>query len=356
MRYLGLGVVRRSNMSKAAIATASVMFIIAAFIVLVVWMISPNRAQKTNIKKYHYKTKVLAPRTPYRLMTYNIGYASGLRNNKGGVVPQGEVIANLDKIALSMKKDGADIIAVQEIDFNSHRTSRVDQLEYLAKKLEMPYAAYIVNWNKKYVPYPIGLNFRKHFGRMESGQAVFSRFPITKNSAYIFLKPFNKPFWYNMFYIGRGAQVVTLELSPATAITIINVHLEAYHVATREAHVQQLLILEKETLPEFIVGDFNAVPPNAKRKNGFPDEPDNDMRGDNSIKIMYEKSGRREMIPEKEYNENEHVYFSFPSNEPNRRLDYIFYSDNIVCEKGFIDKNSGTGSDHLPAAGVFMME
>ncbi len=44
-------------------------------------------------------------------------------------------------------------------------------------------AASIVNWNKKYVPYPIELNFKKHFGRMESGQAVFSRFPITKNTA-----------------------------------------------------------------------------------------------------------------------------------------------------------------------------
>ena len=220
----------------------------------------------------------------------------------------------------------------------------------------MPYAAAIVNWNKKYVPYPIGLNFKKHFGRMVSGQAVFSRFPITKNSARFFIKPINKPFWYNMFYIERGAQVVTLELSPSRAMTILNVHLEAFHIATREAHVEQLLRLEKETLPEFIVGDFNAVPPNAKRKQGFTDEPDNDMRGDNSIKIMYEKSGFREMIPEKEYGENEKAYFSFPSNEPNRRLDYIFHSHNIVCLEGFIDKNAGAGSDHLPAAGVFMME
>ena len=91
-------------MNKAAIAIASVMFIIAAFIVLIVWMTSPNRAQKPGVKKYNYKTKVLAPHTPFRLMTYNIGYASGLSNNKGGVVPQVEVIANLDKIASSMKE------------------------------------------------------------------------------------------------------------------------------------------------------------------------------------------------------------------------------------------------------------
>jgi endonuclease/exonuclease/phosphatase family metal-dependent hydrolase len=343
-------------MGKAVIATASVMFIISAFIVLVVWMISPNRAQKTHIRKYHDKMKILAPRSQFRLMTYNIGYASGLKNNQGGVIPPEEVIANLDKIALGMKENGADIIAVQEIDFNSHRTSRVNQFDYLAKKLEMPYAAYIVNWNKKYVPYPIGLNFKKHFGRMESGQAVFSRFPITKNSAHFFLKPLNKPFWYNLFYIGRGAQAVKLELSPSNAITILNVHLEAYHIATRESQVHQLLALAKETLPEFIMGDFNAVPPNAKRKNGFPDEPDNDMRGDHTIKTLYEKSGFREMIPEKEYDKNEKEYFSFPANETNRRLDYIFYSNHMVCEKGFIDKNAGMGSDHLPAVGVFMME
>ena len=292
-------------MSKALIATASVMSIISAFIVLIVWMTSPNRAQKPTVRKYNYKTKV-APHAPLRLMTYNIGYASGLSNNKGGVVPQGEVIANLDQIALSMKQNDADIIAVQEIDIDSHRTSGIDQLEYLAKKLEMPYAATIVNWNKKYVPYPIELNFNKHFGRMESGQAVFSRFPITKNSAHFFLKPFNKPFWYNMFYIERGAQVVTLELSPSKAMTIINVHLEAFHIATREAHVQQLLILEKETLPEFIVREILTLFPQTQNgKHGFPDEPDNDMRSDNSIKMMYERSGLREMIPEKEYGENE---------------------------------------------------
>ena len=342
-------------MNKAVMAMASVMFVLAACLVLVVWMISPSRVPKSRIRKYPYKTKILAPRSPFRLMTYNIGYASGLRNNQGGAIPPEEVVANLDKIALSMKENGADIIAVQEIDFNSHRTSGVDQFDYLARKLEMPHAAYLVNWNKKYVPYPIGLNYKKHFGRMESGQAVFSRFPITKNSAHFLVKPLNKPFWYNLFYIGRAAQTVTLELSPSNAITIINVHLEAFHTATREAQVQQLLTLAKETLPEFIMGDFNAVPPNAKWKTGFPDEPDADMRGDPTLKTLYEKSGLREMIPEKEYDENEKEYFSYPAREPNRRLDYIFYSDRMVCEKGTIDKNAGMGSDHLPAVGVFVM-
>jgi endonuclease/exonuclease/phosphatase family metal-dependent hydrolase len=57
----------------------------------------------------------------------------------------------------------------------------------------------------------------------------------------------------------------------------------------------------------------------------------------------------KEIIPGKEDN----AVFSFPSDKPSRKLDYIFYPDSFALQKGFVDKSAGTASDHLPAVSVF---
>jgi endonuclease/exonuclease/phosphatase family metal-dependent hydrolase len=292
------------------------------------------------------------------VMTYNIGYASGLKNNLGNVLKKDEIYTNLDKIVAVIKKNKVDILATQEIDFHSRRSHYINQLEYIAQKSEFKYTAYIINWDKKYVPYPVDLSFSKHFGHVESGQAVLSRYPILENKCYFLKEPINKPFWYNMFYIKRAVQCVKIKITDTKIIDLYNVHLEAYHTPTRELQVDQLLDIKSRNnfISGIIAGDFNALPPEATKKYGFIDEPEIDFRNDTTIKKMYEQSNLKEIISQELYRSEEKSTFTFPSNNPTRRLDYIFYSDDFVLQKWLIDKTALTGSDHLPVIAVFKIE
>jgi len=288
------------------------------------------------------------------VMTWNIGYASGMENNKGNVLSSADITANLDRIAASMRKNNADIVALQEIDFNSRRSHGINQLRYLQEKLNFPFAAYILNWNKRYVPYPMSLDFKKHFGRMQSGQAVLSRVPITENTAEFLAKPFDKPFWYNLFYISRAVQRVKV-LVAGMELDLYNVHLEAFHTDTRMHQAMQLLDLKKARgfAAGFVVGDFNSLPADARKKLGFADEPEADFTGDSTIEVLKQKGELAEVVPDMINRLGESPSFTYPSVSPTRRLDYIFYSPGIRHLRWSVDRDAGTGSDHLPLIAVF---
>ncbi|MGQ9630967.1 MAG: endonuclease/exonuclease/phosphatase family protein [bacterium] len=287
------------------------------------------------------------------VMTYNIGYASGMKNNKGSVLSRAEILNNLDSIARAARKNEVDILAVQEIDFRSKRSHYIDQVDYLARKLEFPYTARIVNWDKRYVPFPPTLSFGKHFGRMESGQAVLSRFPIVENRAYYFRKP-DFPFFVKAFYLDRAAQYARIELRPGDTIDLYNVHLEAFDDKTRWAQAEELLKIMGGNGFErgFVLGDFNAIPPLARVKR-FPGTPPIDMTNDITIETIQRWNGIGEVIPPEAYSTEEWRTWTFPSDGPNRRLDYIFFSDGISLVRGFVDREAGKGSDHLPVVAEF---
>jgi endonuclease/exonuclease/phosphatase family metal-dependent hydrolase len=192
-------------------------------------------------------------------VTYNIGYASGDKNNLPVRLAKSEVIENLDAMVGELKELAADVVFLQEVDFDSRRTFGIDQMDYLAKALKMPYAAYAVTWNKRYVPWPYWPP-RVHFGRMLSGQAVLSRFPISEHSVTRFEKPANNAFWYNLFYIGRCAQCLRLDAGGET-MDVWNVHLEAFDEEARRHQLTELAnSVAEDDRTILVAGDFNEVP------------------------------------------------------------------------------------------------
>jgi len=277
----------------------------------------------------------------FTIMTYNIGYLSGMTNNRL-VKPKKDFFhQNMEAVAKYINTNPPHIIAFQEIDYHSRRSFYVDQLETIATVCGYPYAARAVNWDKRYVPFPPGLP-SYHFGPVLSGQAILSRFPITATERVVLPKPKSNPFFYNHFYLDRLAQIAKIEIDDQT-IFIINVHLEAFNRKTRQAHARQVLELYrtyKDQSPVLIVGDFNAVPPDASRKKGFTDEPESDFTGDQTISLfLKEKSLKPALIGPN--------LFTFPSDKPTRKLDYIFYTHRSIslvnAKRIQIDS-----SDHLP--------
>lgn len=264
-----------------------------------------------------------------RVVSYNIGYAYGDANNHH-LLPAEDVAKNLETAAVALEKLSPDVICLQEIDFDSRRSARQDQLDWLAKRLGYAYAAYDVNWNKRYVPFPYWPP-ENHFGRMVSGQAVLSRYPILTNRVHVFAKPPN-PFWYDWFYLERTAQEVALDLG-GRHVRVWNAHLEAFHRLTRLAQAEAFaeLVLASEVGPQIATGDFND-----------PQAEDAALRApnpDNAVTRFLNATGFSEALPERDR-------MTFPSWAPVVRLDHVVYSKEMTAV------SSGTltltASDHLP--------
>lgn len=275
-------------------------------------------------------------RKPKRLtvVTYNMGYASGEKTDKGRVLSRDEVRANLNQIVDALKALNPDILLLQEVDFFSRRSFDTDQFQYLVEKLEMPFGAYIINWNKKYVAWPYW-PLTRHFGRIVSGQAVLSRFPIKTQKVIVFDKPKENPFWYNWFYIDRAVQILELEVGKGS-LAIFNLHLEAFATDTRQTQLEALtqLILKNPVPYKVVGGDFNMIwaAKNPLEKN-HPKE-----------KLLLERFAKTTHLKMADVNT---AFLTYPSWDPSIDLDHLFFSGNLILVETGVQTKL-LASDHLP--------
>lgn len=269
-----------------------------------------------------------------RLATYNIGYASGKKNNQPEKLEYDEVIANLDSIVDTLKQIHADIIGLQEVDFHSYRTHHINEMDYIADALNMPYRAYVVTWNKSYVPWPYW-PIEAHFRGVVSGQVILSRYPILIQETLLFPKPKSNPFWYNAYYLNRVLQKVTLQIDERKVV-VWNVHLEAFDKKTRHEQMTTLARQVQQTPSEvaFIVGDFNSSSAHLEGKSKVVKE---------NSPALTELSKKTGFINA----EGSSSFLSFPSWKPKEKIDHIFYRSTVPLNDNEINIKS-TASDHLP--------
>lgn len=281
------------------------------------------------------------------IITYNLGYLSGMTNNLPLERTDTFFSNNLSAAIRLFDHMQPDIIAIQEIDFDADRSFNTNQMMEISHQNHFPYAAQAINWDKTYVPFPYW-PIRLHFGKVVSGQAVLSNFPILKNEIHVLAKPEENPFYYNAFYLDRLAQLTVVEINKSPLI-IINVHLEAFHSSTRDIQVKKLLELfhlYSEKYPVILCGDFNSTPPNAS-------DP---WQEDHVIQTLLADYQMEMAMGLSDNQQNESQYFTFSSESPSKRIDYFFYNPKFVQ---FIDAQviteAGTISDHLPVEMKFVL-
>ncbi len=335
----------------AVIFLASVIFVLILFFF---WAGSGivKKSELSGIKRFSIKkTDYFSYLSPIKIMTCNCGYFSGMRNNLPGNPSKDFYMKNINEFYKTVKRTGAEIICLQEIDLNSNRSYYINQSEYLAEKLGFLNHAFTVNWNKRYVPFPYWPP-SAHFGRMLSAQSVISRYPILNNERIILRKPPN-PFYYNRFYLDRLIQDVKIKLGEETLV-ILNIHLEAFDKDNREYQAKYVIDYfknhYKNRYPVIILGDFNSVPPDALKKSGFPDEPETDYDNEATIQLFYDEESLKEAAPK-----TDKIECTFPSAVPDRKLDYIFYTHKFIK---FLSSSVYRidSSDHLPLLMEFVLK
>jgi endonuclease/exonuclease/phosphatase family metal-dependent hydrolase len=332
------------------IVTSLLLAAILAFVVFFFWAGSGTLPGDKRSEIITYSGAKVPPTTPetFTVMTCNIGYLSGMTNNQPVRRPHKAFFEKNMKTFLQLLNDNQPgFIALQEIDFYSHRSHYVNQLKTIAQNAGYPYAAKAVNWDKRYVPFPYWPP-SGHFGRMLSGQAVLSRYPILDTQRIVLQKPATNPFYYNAFYLHRLVQAAKIKIDNRCLI-ILNAHLEAWCRETREKQANVVLDIYrsyKDKYPVLLMGDFNSTPPTAPQKRNFPDEPQTDFSPDKTIETFLE---------EKSLKAAELINLTFPAGKPTRKLDYIFYNHEKITliEVSRPDIDS---SDHLPLVMTFALK
>ncbi|NER82193.1 MAG: metal-dependent hydrolase [Leptolyngbya sp. SIO1D8] len=270
------------------------------------------------------------------VVSYNIGYLSGLTNNQATRRTRQLYDENLATAIAAIQSVNPDVLALQEVDLDSKRSFNIDQVAAIAKATDYPQQAISINWDKRYVPFP-SWPLSAHFGSIFSGQAILSRFPVTHHERQVLEKVPSNPFYYNALYLDRLAQVAEVAVGDRTLV-VINIHLEAFDGPTRlnqTRFVRQLAEDYAQNHPVLLVGDFNSA---------INREAEGEPR---SIQTMVDSPVFSPAIPAEQFTNSAQA--TFPSDTPEHKLDYIFYTpETLELVESDVLTAAAQASDHLP--------
>jgi len=278
------------------------------------------------------------------VLCWNIAWGYGWGSEGTGKArPRTHFDRGLQHIAQTIRSTRANVAVLQEVDFDATRSHHIDQARRIAELAGLRYVAYAHCWRARWIPFP-GWRPADHFGRMRGGAAVLSAMPLTDNIVDTFEKPRSNPSWYNLFYPFRYLQTVDLVLG-SRRLRLYNVHLEAFHMPTREAQAARLVeLVSRHRGPCILGGDFNSVPADAPLRAGYPDEPGTSHESDRTLGYIASVPG---LVDPLERVTAERT-FTFPAHAPNRRLDYLRIPATAEVREARVVHEAGDVSDHLP--------
>jgi endonuclease/exonuclease/phosphatase family metal-dependent hydrolase len=286
-----------------------------------------------------------------KILTFNLGFLYG----KGSEGPGYEhrerdyYETSLKKVSEEIKDWGADIVFLQEIDFDSSRSAHINQAQFIAKTSGYPFVVEASSWESHYIPFPYW-PLKNNFGSMKSGGAILSKYPILKHDYILLAKPRSQPWWYNLFYLHRYFQRAEISVGDRK-FKVVNLHLEAFDKVDRKRQIRKLAQFIKAEKIDMVAGDFNILPKSAAKRTKF--FSGDDYENDPGYEEMLE-SGLQEVIPDEIYAKEESRYFTFPSWAPDRRLDYIWYKPSLKMMKAEVLPSAS--SDHLPLRASFQID
>lgn len=292
-----------------------------------------------------YSEEVPTEDSVFSIMTYNIGYLSGMTNNLSVEMPENLFKDNMEASKQLLKSLDIDVIGFQEIDYGSKRSFEQNQLDILANYLKSHQGYRSINWNKNYVPFPYWPP-KFHFGKMLSGQAILSKFPLSNTETIRLEKPKNAPFYYNAFYLDRLIQVSDVQIE-GKKVKVISLHLEAFDTETREEQgeiVKKLFEKYANQMPVLLIGDFNS-------------EPSWEPKADKTMKTILSAEGIASAITQNQYEANKKVCYTFDSGNPYQMIDFILYNPKFITPiEARVVREAGQISDHLPVMMKFALK
>lgn len=179
-----------------------------------------------------------------RLLTLNIAHGRGLSTYQGFHPARG-IERNLQRIARMLERERADIVALQEVDEDSHWNHRIHLLDFLQAQVGYPYSH-------------LGVHNRRG-GRLPLayGNGVLSRFAIEHAEHHAF----------GSAPLGEKGFLYTEHALPGGHLPVVNLHLDYKSRRRRIEQIERLIEYlrarraqqsgEMYFLP-LVCGDFNS--------------------------------------------------------------------------------------------------
>jgi len=191
-----------------------------------------------------------------RLASYNIAHGRGdghyARNWTGE--SRAQRLHRLDEIAQLLRTADADVVVLNEVDFDSSWSRGINQARELAERAGYRY------WVEER-----NLDFRVLFWKWRFGNAVLSKHPI-KNPRVIDLPAYSR---LESLLVGKKRGVVCDVEVGGRTVRIAGVHLCHRSEKVRAESAALLAAMAAESAhPFFVVGDLNSTPPEFKEGNG----------------------------------------------------------------------------------------
>ncbi len=217
-------------------------------------------------------------------MTYNIQHGRGMDDQ-----------FDLKRTASVLTALNPDVVFLQEVDCRRPRTGMRHQPAFLAKMLNMDYAYGAV----------------KHYRPGSYGNAILSRYPIVNYKNHILPGEDQR--------CCLEAEIVT----PLSNITVFGLHL-GLKAAERYCHLQDIILprVTAVSSPVILGGDFNARPES------------------NEISLV------KDCLQDSFQANSGECTYTFPSDLPNVRIDYIFLNNHWDLNDCKIIPDT-QASDHL---------
>lgn len=188
---------------------------------------------------------------PVRVLAWNIAHGRGdlgphlLQNWRGGSASERDT--RLQRIAGILRNVDADVVVLNEVDFDAAWSGGVNQAKYLAEA-----AGYGVRVEQR------NFDMRAPFLRLAFGNAVLSRLPL-EEVRWIELPAHSD---VEELVVGSKEGVLVQLRTTRTPIAIVAIHLEFRSEETRRAAVPVLdSIAGAWPAPLILAGDFNTAPP-----------------------------------------------------------------------------------------------
>ena len=265
-------------MKKLKVVVAAVL-IIVSFIVLyfitivIIGVINDYQPDKiTELTVVNNSDNNIINDYEFTLLTWNIGFG-GLGAEMdffydGGkmVKPAAERAEKYLNGVLNYLKssDTIDFILLQEVDRNSARTRRKNQIEMIRQVLPEYSYSFAVNYKVPYVPLPLF----NPLGRIEMGQLNFSRYSPKKSVRYSYSSAYSWP--KRFFMLDRCFVVSRYQHENGKELVVINTHNSAYDkkgkLRTIEMPEIKNFMLEEFNNGNHVIagGDWNQNPPGYK--------------------------------------------------------------------------------------------
>ncbi|MBN1335689.1 MAG: endonuclease/exonuclease/phosphatase family protein [Deltaproteobacteria bacterium] len=289
-----------------------------------------------------------------RILSWNVQYAAGRRLHffyDGGTavhVPEGDVRATLEGLEAVIAAEAPDLVLLQEVDRDSRRTGRIDQVPPLATAARAACLATASYHRARFVPIPV----RHPLGRVDMHLALLSRFPMT-GAERVALPLLRESRLRRAFNLKRALLWATLPVEGGPDLDVAVTHLSAFSLGdgtlARQVVVLDAWMREREAArrPFVLAGDLNLLPPGDDPGRlgadavEYADDP-------NPVEALL--AAHRCVLPDpaEPLRPDQRTYLPFGATLPDRVLDYVFVGPGIEVEDARVLQEHRDLSDHVP--------